>query len=463
MGLGWLRVLHLSDLHARGEREGKRAWKRTRVLGDAWRRNLDALVEDGRGVDLVAFTGDVADWGRAEEYRAATPFVAATLEHLGLPLARLFPVPGNHDVERAVAADVWSAVRGAMDAATAGAVSEWLTGAAPAPTGFQEPWADALLARQQGFWDWVAGDLGRPELLPARSPHGRLGYRASVTLPELDTPVHVIGLDSAWLAGDDADAGNLRLTEDQLGLLALSAAGEPLPGFRLALMHHPLADLADARAARMLLADAVDLVLRGHQHEPLALSQHEPGRTVRELAAGSLYEGALSHNHPNGVHVIDVQLDERGGPVHYDLRFRTWSPAGHWYDDGALYREARGGRLRWSVTDSGCGRGEPADAGVHVEGGGRVSENRARPTAARAGVDVPPSAASLRQRLEAEFLAGELEMLIAEAFPEVAGGLDGMAAPVHPLPYRIFQAVEYCKRRGWLPRLHDAIAAHRGG
>jgi hypothetical protein len=59
----------------------------------------------------------------------------------------------------------------------------------------------------------VAVDLERPELEPWRHPHRRLGYQVKVPLDDLDAPLWVIGLDTAWLAGDDADTGSLRLTE----------------------------------------------------------------------------------------------------------------------------------------------------------------------------------------------------------------------------------------------------------
>ena len=73
-----VRILHLSDLHERGPREGE-TWRRRRVLGEAWERNLDVLAEDG-AIDLVCFTGDAADWGLAEEYAAATDRVTAVLD-----------------------------------------------------------------------------------------------------------------------------------------------------------------------------------------------------------------------------------------------------------------------------------------------------------------------------------------------------------------------------------------------
>ncbi len=104
-----LRLLHLSDLHERGSREGE-PWRRRRVLGDAWLHNLDELKATGP-FDLVCFTGDAADWGLADEYAAVTGFFRETLRQLDVPPERFFLVPGNHDVCRTVATDDWKMLR----------------------------------------------------------------------------------------------------------------------------------------------------------------------------------------------------------------------------------------------------------------------------------------------------------------------------------------------------------------
>ncbi|HVG60855.1 MAG TPA: NB-ARC domain-containing protein [Hyalangium sp.] len=186
--------------------------------------------------------------------------------------------------------------------------------------------------------------LKRPELLPESSPHGALGYRSTFRLPHLPFELHVIGLDSAWAAGDNHDSGKLLLTDAQAGRLTTGADGKALPGFRLALIHHPLTELFDGKHLSRLLANNVDLLLRGHLHDTAVETLMEPGRASRQLAAGCLYE---SDRWPNACHAITVHFDEHGRPERYALRFRTWSPRGHWFDDGGVYREARGGRLSW--------------------------------------------------------------------------------------------------------------------
>ncbi len=99
-----IRLLHISDLHARGHREGE-AWRRRRVLGDSFWQNLDELKADG-AFDLVCLTGDLGDWGQPDEYATVAAFLSELLERLGLAKDRLCLVPGNHDIARPVASMV---------------------------------------------------------------------------------------------------------------------------------------------------------------------------------------------------------------------------------------------------------------------------------------------------------------------------------------------------------------------
>lgn len=105
-----LRILHLSDLHE-GQPGRETLWRRRRVLGDAWLKNLEVIAGSEQGVDLVCFTGDVAFAGRREEYVRAADFVRELLRRLGLWPERFFAVPGNHDVDRSVQVKAWRTLR----------------------------------------------------------------------------------------------------------------------------------------------------------------------------------------------------------------------------------------------------------------------------------------------------------------------------------------------------------------
>ena len=227
-----LSILHISDLHARSmEVDGLPAWvreerqgqvrreaaSRARVLGKAWEENLRTLFPNDERPDLVCFTGDVADWGLVSEYGKATEFVDGLVRLLGIGRSQVYVVPGNHDVQRQISKAEWAQLRELLRI-NPRAASEWLAGG-KAPPSIEPGVADAVMRRTAAFWMWVKQGLGRPELLPAKHPHRRLGYHHVPLLSHLPFSVHVVGLDSAWLAGDDHDQGKLWLTEHQRDML----------------------------------------------------------------------------------------------------------------------------------------------------------------------------------------------------------------------------------------------------
>lgn len=337
-----LRILHISDLHERGKRE-KAAWRRRRVLGPVWEANLAEILKDGT-IDLVCFTGDLADWGDKTEYDAATSFLDALLGAVGVPRDRFFSVPGNHDIARTVAKPEWERLRAHHEEMWELELSEWIHGSAKTPRGFSPGDDTAILQREAAFWTWLCEDFGRAELHPSKSPHGRLGYRVQAQVRDLPFSIQIVGLDSAWAAGNDADSQHLLLTSDQVGRL-LTDNGSPLPGFRLGLVHHPLSQLADAADVTPQLANGLDLLLRGHQHREALEQWADPNHSLRMYAAGCLYEGHHKDQWPNAFHVIDLQLDGAGRPLRGEVRFRGWSSTGHWHDDNSRYAGTHDGRL----------------------------------------------------------------------------------------------------------------------
>ncbi|HSN97944.1 MAG TPA: metallophosphoesterase, partial [Candidatus Nanopelagicales bacterium] len=371
-----IRILHLSDLHERGSRETE-PFRRQRVLGPAWEANLKTLLEEG-AIDLVCFTGDVADWGLPAEYDQATAFFEHLRAALGLDRDRIFVIPGNHDISRAVEEEAWKALRKSIQrGADLLGLSRWLADTARAPLGVEAEWRERVLKRQEAFWRWVEEGLGRPDLCPARSPHKRLGYRRTVELGSGRPPVHIIGLDTAWLSGGDSEAGELLVTEDQLLRLATDEAGAPLAGLRIALMHHPAHDLRNGDWVEQRLGELVDVALRGHLHQTRVKAWQDPSRGLLELAVGCLYEGHAADKWPNAIQVLSISVGDR--EIQGSSRFRAWSPdGGHWHDDNALYNETRNGKLTWSMPRKNAAQVERPRAPAHVVRR-EVKENPYRP------------------------------------------------------------------------------------
>jgi calcineurin-like phosphoesterase family protein len=254
-------------------------------------------------------------------------------------------VPGNHDIEREVNKKHWSDLVKKLKPLDQNKVSMWFLGEKRIDAIPPEQ-RDAVLARSHAYRDWVANGIKRSALLPTAARHPNLGYRASFQPPGCRFEVHVIGLDSAFMCGGDRDKGSLLLTSDQIMLQATKSDQLSLPGFRVALVHHPLSWLADERVALNLLGPRVDLLLRGHVHSPEVSYWADPERMLLQFVAASVFDSEDLDSFPNGCQIIEAHLDDDGRPQKYDLRICSWSPKGrHWFDDGGIYKDATGGRL----------------------------------------------------------------------------------------------------------------------
>lgn len=315
------------------------------MLGDAWLRHLDELSEEAP-IQVVLFTGDAADWGQAAEFEQATEFLNATLQRLDLKSDRLFVIPGNHDVDRSAERDCWLAFRKVLaNCNDLLSVSRWISGGG-VPPGFEKQWRELIRTRLRAYRDWAPGVSGRPELAGTETT---FGYRVTLELPDAGYPLQILGLNTAWMCGDDSDSGKLWILDEQLMRIAADNAGRPLPGFRLLLMHHPFDQMADGAQCRRLLRGHVDLVLRGHLHDEELETWSDPDRSVRQLAAGCLYEGWRGDQWPNACHVIT--LKGKDAPREAEVRFRSWSArGGHWHDDNGLYQGTKDGRLKWEFA-----------------------------------------------------------------------------------------------------------------
>jgi 3',5'-cyclic AMP phosphodiesterase CpdA len=347
-----LRILHISDLHEKGPRE-KETWRKRRVLGSPWDANIAEFLRDGP-IDLVCFTGDAANWGLPEGYAAATDFFRSLCHQLRISTERLFVVPGNHDVSRKINPYAWRRIRSSVArGADMLALSRWMAGVGSAPIGIKDAWRAQVIERQAGYREWVKTDLARPDLAVP------FWYRSTLAIPPLPFSVNVIGLNSAWACGDDNDARKLILTENQV-MNGVTERGSPLSGFRLLLMHHPFEDSIDGSDCRRLISGHVDLVLRGHLHEPTVSSWATDG--VRQFAAGSLYDGDRADHYHNSCQLITLQLDSSGSLKNIIPRIRSWSPKGHWYDDNSIVGGSHGGRVEEEATSFLTPSKEPAAA-----------------------------------------------------------------------------------------------------
>ena len=93
-----LAILHLSDIHFRGEGESNPVFERTKQIAAAFR----GLSEPQIAACVVAITGDIAYSGTVQEYGVALDFFSALREEMAefsIDFDKFVFVPGNHDCE----------------------------------------------------------------------------------------------------------------------------------------------------------------------------------------------------------------------------------------------------------------------------------------------------------------------------------------------------------------------------
>lgn len=254
-------------------------------------KHVTQMVEAGRGPDLVFLTGDLAFQGEAGEYASLEAALIQPLRRIVGPDARLFMVPGNHDLDRhrlapprvlltdKVLADAFQSPEG------------------DGPRKRKEllfPRFEAYSAFEQRNADW-----GVPWL---DSADGTASWHGEVQ----GAPVSVVGLNTAWFSQDNEDWGKLtpgRLITEK----ALEAAVARDPTALFVLGHHPLEAFfgdgpsSDGRRVRDRLRDAKAFYMHGHLHESTVEQIGAQDAGVVTFLAPAAFQAHDNPTWPNGL------------------------------------------------------------------------------------------------------------------------------------------------------------------
>jgi predicted MPP superfamily phosphohydrolase len=280
-----IRFLHVSDFHLRSALVSR--YEQDRVLD-----GLIRFLERDRTefpLELVFVTGDLAQSGQAEEYEQVVKLLRQLLDVTGVPPARMFVVPGNHDVDRKVGR--W--------------LLRTLDGDEQAIAFFEEPDGRDFHRRKLEAYEAKLREL----LGPGRSLGLGVGAEA-VELVELgDTRLAVASFNSSWFAQDDGDEGKLWLGEPNVRR-AIDHIADVDATFTIALMHHPFDHLHEVErdVMEMWFERGFDLVLRGHLHKnkTRAIAGQRGGYV--EVAAPAAYQGS---QWPNGCFLGEIRPKAR--------------------------------------------------------------------------------------------------------------------------------------------------------
>lgn len=327
--------LHISDLHLRNSR----AYDANIVLKALLRDVGERIAQDGLRPDFVAVTGDLAFTGKPAEYELVRQFLDELLRVTGLGKGRLFPVPGNHDVDRDLI------TRGAQ------AIGDGLTDRDGANDVLATP-ADRqlMMARFRGYRAFVNDYLG------GRLPFDDERYFYVHSLDLAGLRVAIMGLNSAWVSASVEDRAKGLLIGERQARAALAAADKAGAAIRIALLHHPLDWLRefDRDDSATLLADGCHFILHGHLHHTAATQLTTPDGSATVLAGGACYETRQYANTCNW-----VQLNPAAGNGLVILRRYSDARGGFWAKDTLTYRNAPDGVVRFRLPASLQGRVPP--------------------------------------------------------------------------------------------------------
>jgi len=258
--------LHVSDFHFKSSDPYDRD-----VVLRALVRSVAEFREHGRQPDLIFATGDVAHSGQASEYQAAAEFFDALCAAAGVDKQRLYVIPGNHDIDRALSVGL---------ARTIGAREE-----GDSYFGLSIP-KPHIAQKQRAFQQWYDQYFDGIRTFPQTSTCG------PVEVVEIrNLTIGVLPINSALFCQGDDDHAKL-----WIGRRCLDTAVEELkrlgPALKIALIHHPLDWLHDAERSniRTALQSNVDIILRGHLHETDVEAVAGIMGNALHMAAGAAYQ-----------------------------------------------------------------------------------------------------------------------------------------------------------------------------
>ena len=283
-----IRWLHVSDFHFKVDTE----WSQNVVLNSLL-DEIRSRRENGVGTDFIVVTGDIAYSGKSEEYELALDFFNELEVASGVGAARIFCVPGNHDVDRSL--ETLSFIGARSHLSSPQRVDEFLAGGDNFNT---------LVRRQENYRDFERSiSQGDTRIVI----NGGLGYVASFDVDGIQ--IAIVGLNSAWLAeGGEEDHGRLLMGERHV-IDALEAVNslEDQPHVVLGIAHHPLYLMKefDHNPVQNRLDDALDFYHCGHLHQSDTRSVGSEAFGCLTITAGACYQ---SRDAKNSFSVLDLHL-----------------------------------------------------------------------------------------------------------------------------------------------------------
>lgn len=317
-GISWL---HLSDWH-----HGSPDWDREVVLEKLVERigQRTEIAPELAALDFIVFSGDLAFSGGKDQFEAAWNGLLEPVSRItGVPLNRLFIVPGNHDLERSRFDLLPAALNQGIKSRNE--ILPWLVDAEK---------RQLLLGPFRSY----------SEFLAKRLPH-QTAWAASSIFQAGGRAVGVAGLNSAMLCGRkypdgaERDRGSLVVGEPQFreALRQIKSAD-----IRVFVMHHPFDWLAefDVNDIRRQLLGSAHFVLTGHVHQSEIRAERGTDGDSILFPAGASYDRRNSpdQHYINSFNFVHLDLDAGTGIAYIE----KWSEINSaWMPNYEVFRDGR--------------------------------------------------------------------------------------------------------------------------
>ena len=246
-------LLHISDIHFRAPDCLDPNLDPDRPYRTRMQQDIRACVAELGSAGAILIGGDIAFKGAPEEYRTAMDWIRELSAVAGCPLERIFVIPGNHDVDRAIILST-PGVRNAQAAIAR---------------------ADRVRREQEFQMQIRDADTARSLLAPLSAYNDFAKFfNCQVYLPErlywkqdLDLEdgavLRVHGLTSTLLSSSDGTEG----TRESLYLSPLQTVLDPVDDVvNLVLSHHPPEWFMDHEDVDDAICGRAAIHMFGHRH-----------------------------------------------------------------------------------------------------------------------------------------------------------------------------------------------------
>ncbi len=323
--------LHLSDIHILRPTDtpGAEAYNQKHVLD----RFVDFMAKQFPS-NLIArprylfITGDLAFTGKKKDYEgenAERHSVRKMIDAVAGAISiapneygeRVFPVLGNHDIDRDTLLGKYEEEANLKIAANLDELNDLFLNDA------KESKRNQILARSRAYCDFVRTLWGNSSLTDEQI----LWYSRTVPIEGSSQKLHVVGLNSAWLCHSYWVAHMKSTAQEKEGeptshltmceaLVDKRFERVPSNALTVALMHHDYEITRDRNSGiQHLLESKCDFILCGHEHTE-RWATPTLGR-AHKIRSGSFYE---RRGRRNAVNIVEVDIEAKRAKmltIHY--------------------------------------------------------------------------------------------------------------------------------------------------